>query len=488
MFAAYHLAKIDPEMQYEILGTDVDRESVAVATNGVFNVREIKQIPAVYLANHWANGTGDIADFVKAKKSIREKCRFRVANLLDLGELSTYGKFDLIFCRNVFIYFTPEQTKIIAHNLLKTLHESGYLLVGISESLSKMGLPIIPVGPSVYAHKKAVVVTSADKEAYVKKLETSPLVQMPKSAVLIPAKMRVLCVDDSPSVLAVMKQVLRDNHGFEVVGTAINGVEAQRQVKALKPDLVTLDIHMPEMTGLEYLKKHWDKNHPPVVIVSSVAREDASLALECLTAGASDYVEKPSLNNLAERGEEIRIKLACALKRKDQVPIKDELLNHKTLPPLRVQSVRVLIGGMGDQKALTDVMRDLATFKAPIVILTQGVGQAVTAMGQNLEHSSGLKIKPCSQEKLDAHGVFIGELQQHWHLVLENRSAENVSVMVFGSLSSTAQKQLASARGAQILVEDLAGNTPVNMPGWVSDICPTTSFAYRANSFLGIKK
>ena len=109
--------------------------------------------------------------------------------------------------------------------------------------------------------------------------------------------LKVLCVDDSKIILSLLKKIFSGNDGFEVVGTAENGQEAEEFLKHNKVDVMTLDIHMPIMDGLSYLKKNYNQSHPPVVIVSSVSREDAFKAMEGLRLGASDYIEKPSLED-----------------------------------------------------------------------------------------------------------------------------------------------------------------------------------------------
>jgi two-component system chemotaxis response regulator CheB len=124
----------------------------------------------------------------------------------------------------------------------------------------------------------------------------------------------VLVVDDSTSIQAVLKQVLGKDRGFEVVGTAANGIEAAKLLRTLEVDAMTLDIHMPGQGGVDYLKANFSRAHPPVVMVSSVDREEADLAHKCLTIGASDYVEKPTLANMGERGEELRNKIRAALR------------------------------------------------------------------------------------------------------------------------------------------------------------------------------
>ncbi len=337
MFLSYHLPRISPDLSYEILGTDIDPESVAIAKNGVYRWDELKDAPLRYMGAHWARGTGEISDFVKAKASIKSKCRFEALNLLHLQDDTAARPFDLIFCRNVFIYFNPTQTKEITRHLLKRLPPHGLFFVGISESLSNMGLPLSIVGPSIYAVPTTMPAGVAP-------------VAIPASQ---PQILKVLCVDDSPTILAMLKRVLTPDKGFEVVATAINPIEAAKLLKEISVDALTMDIHMPEQTGLEYLERNFNESHPPVVMVSTVSRDDPEVAAKCLRAGASDYIEKPTLATLGERGNEIRSKLWSAWRSRQelQVPFiaakKTKVLIVDDSPSIRTLLEKVLSADPG---------------------------------------------------------------------------------------------------------------------------------------------
>lgn len=106
---------------------------------------------------------------------------------------------------------------------------------------------------------------------------------------------RVLVVDDSVVVRRLVTDVLSEDPMIEVVGTASNGKLGVAKVDQLKPDLVTLDIEMPEMNGLEALREI-RKKHPrlPIVMFSTLTQSGAAATLDALAFGASDYVTKPS--------------------------------------------------------------------------------------------------------------------------------------------------------------------------------------------------
>lgn len=299
MFFRFHLKDNAPDIDFEIHGSDVDPESVKSAMNGVFRHSELKQCPANYLTDNWIKGEGEVKDFSKAKKDLRSKLNFSTQNLLSLNLPDKQKKFDVIFCRNVFIYFNNEQIKTITKSLLSNLTENGFLFLGVSESLNGLGLPISPLGPSIYGQKSAKVSTQTTV--------ATPQTQTAKPQ--LPKILNVLCVDDSGTILALMKKILTEEHGFRVTATAANGRIALELIKSQKFDLITLDLHMPELDGLGFLQESKNLNRPPTMVVSSVSRDDKSMGQKALLYGAEDYVEKPSLENLAQASDQIRSKL-----------------------------------------------------------------------------------------------------------------------------------------------------------------------------------
>lgn len=108
------------------------------------------------------------------------------------------------------------------------------------------------------------------------------------------APARVLVVDDSPTMRGLISAVLKADPDVEVVGQAGNAMEARAAIKQLDPDVVTLDIEMPEMNGLEFLEKIMRLRPMPVIMVSSLTHRGADASLAALEIGAFDCVGKPA--------------------------------------------------------------------------------------------------------------------------------------------------------------------------------------------------
>jgi two-component system chemotaxis response regulator CheB len=122
---------------------------------------------------------------------------------------------------------------------------------------------------------------------------------------------KVLTVDDSVFMRTVIRDMLSKDPSIEVVGTASNGIEALEKIQSLKPDVITLDIEMPKMTGLEVLHELKKlKTRPKVLMVSSLTSKDAEATTEAIRLGADDFMLKPKdIPHVREIGDELIAKV-----------------------------------------------------------------------------------------------------------------------------------------------------------------------------------
>ena len=104
----------------------------------------------------------------------------------------------------------------------------------------------------------------------------------------------VLIVDDSALMRKILSDILSSDHDIRVIGTAMNGLIAIERVKKLNPDVVTMDLRMPEMDGISAIKAIMKECPVPIIIVSAYTKEDSKEAIEGMEAGAVDFIQKPS--------------------------------------------------------------------------------------------------------------------------------------------------------------------------------------------------
>lgn len=132
---------------------------------------------------------------------------------------------------------------------------------------------------------------------------------------------KVLVVDDSAFMRNLISRIIEATPGLCVIGKAMNGRFALEKLPILQPDVIILDIEMPEMNGIEFLKERKLRNIDiPVIVLSSIAREGASVTMQCLGLGAADFLTKPSsdsgdLNDVAKNLSEVLLSYGGQYKR-----------------------------------------------------------------------------------------------------------------------------------------------------------------------------
>ena len=139
----------------------------------------------------------------------------------------------------------------------------------------------------------------------------------PTSASAEKRRIKVLIVDDSALVRSLLTDILRADPGIEVVGVASDAHIAREKIKALNPDVLTLDVEMPKMDGITFLKNLMRLRPMPVVMVSSLTERGADVTLDALALGAVDYLSKPKIDlavTLKDYGDELIDKIRAASK------------------------------------------------------------------------------------------------------------------------------------------------------------------------------
>ncbi len=184
---------------------------------------------------------------------------------------------------------------------------------------------------------------------------------------------RVVVVDDSAYIRKVVKEMLSRSPGIEVVGTARDGEEALSEVERLKPDVVTCDLIMPGVDGVEFIRRQMSTNPLPIIIVS-IAAESSERVLSGLDAGAIDFVQKPTAlatDKVFDVAEELIAKVTAAAR----VPVGRlrTAVADTPLPPTTFQnrySVLVIGVSTGGPQGLKSVVGQLpADFPVPVVIV-----------------------------------------------------------------------------------------------------------------------
>jgi two-component system chemotaxis response regulator CheB len=225
-------------------------------------------------------------------------------------------------------------------------------------------------------------------------------------------RIRVLVVDDSAFVRKVVTQMLSRSSSIEVVGTARDGVDALEQVERLTPDVVTLDLMMPQMNGVEFLRAQNARRWVPVVICS-IAHESGALALEALEAGAVEFVQKPTAlatDRVYEIADELIAKVlaAGAVSRRGTAPVREASQAERPMSARRRVGTDIVVLGIstgGPQGLRVVIPRLPADFPVPVaMVLHMPVGY--TAMyAQRLNEISPLEVVEAGEGDVLRPGV-----------------------------------------------------------------------------------
>lgn len=219
------------------------------------------------------------------------------------------------------------------------------------------------------------------------------------------SKVKVLVVDDSAFMRKLIVDFLSESPQIEVVGTARNGKEALEKVSLLNPDVVTLDVEMPIMNGLETLKQMMAKHPLPVVMLSSTTTEGAENTITAMQYGAVDFVAKPSgviSLDLYKVKEELINKVLLASRANVRAISKDNAgemranQRIKTVCDRKHQRKKIVCIGTstGGPRALQQVLTKLPeNIAAPIMIVQHMPKGFTKSLAQRLDSLSSIAVK-----------------------------------------------------------------------------------------------
>jgi two-component system, chemotaxis family, protein-glutamate methylesterase/glutaminase len=216
------------------------------------------------------------------------------------------------------------------------------------------------------------------------------------------AKIRVLVVDDSALMRKLIPQVLHRDPNIEVVGTAMDGEMGLKKIAELHPHVVTLDLDMPRMDGIEMLRQITRKHHVPVIVFSAQTDRSASITLKALSLGAFDFVTKPQ-DAASGRIEHIaaefalKIKVAAASGAPKMIITVPSAKRRERKPtampnwPSRVVAIGISTGG---PNALQYLFSQLPEDFPGCLLVVQHMPEGFTDMfARRLHESSAIEVK-----------------------------------------------------------------------------------------------
>lgn len=220
---------------------------------------------------------------------------------------------------------------------------------------------------------------------------------------------RVLVVDDSAFMRKALKRMLNSDPMIRVVGDAKEGRECLEKVKELKPDVITLDVRMPGMDGIEVLEKIMEEAPTPVLMISSLTSEGGELTLKALEVGAVDFIDKSSCHttfDILEIAETLvtKVKVIAGVDVRKVVETKPPpptpfLISHPPISQDHIPSHIVAIGAStGGPLALENVLVPLpANYSGAILVVQHMPAGFTRSLAERLDKSCAIEVKEAEE-------------------------------------------------------------------------------------------
>lgn len=316
---------------------------------------------------------------------------------------------------------------------------------------------------------------------------------------------RVLIVDDSPTMRALLSELLRHEADIKVIGTAADAAEARTMMREQSPDVVTLDIEMPGMNGLDFLEKVMRLKPTPVVVVSGLTRDGADTTVRALEIGAVDCYAKPdgSMGSLLTTDDgrlAMLIRNAARARLRDRAPavVAPVVSFTAATQPISHRPALIAVGAStGGVEALQLLLQNWPADCPPTVIVQHINGHFAEAVARRLDEQCAPKVtiaepdlplkvghvylapgndrhvqvrgsvaNPCARmradDKVSGHRPSVDVL---FRTVAETMGSRAVGILLTGMGSDGAQGLLAMAQaGATTIAQDEATCTVFGMP------------------------
>lgn len=222
-------------------------------------------------------------------------------------------------------------------------------------------------------------------------------------------KIRVLIVDDSALVRRILTEELSGDPEIEVVGTAPDPYIARDKIVKLSPDVLLLDIEMPRMDGLTFLEKLMAYRPMPVIIVSSLVRDNGALALKAMQMGAVEVIAKPgSAYSVGDMGEQLKekVKEIYAAKNPAAFP-KTKKVSANIAHDVAGKTVIAIGASTGGTEALKFILTTLPPDMPPIVVVQHMPQHFTRTMAEHLDQICNLKVKEAENGDIACRGTVL---------------------------------------------------------------------------------
>lgn len=241
---------------------------------------------------------------------------------------------------------------------------------------------------------------------------------------------KVLVVDDSKLIRALVTEMINQAPDMQVIGEAEDPFDAREKIKQFNPDVITLDIEMPRMDGITFLKNLMRLRPMPVVMLSTLTAEGAPITLEALEIGAVDFLEKPKINvvsELPQYRDVLQEKLRTAARANVRRPalVNPQAKQNQTLLQSNWETLKYKSGhlvAIGASTGGTEAIKDIITrlpANFPPVVITQHIPPVFsTTYAKRLDSISNMHVfEAFDGQVIEVGSVYIAPGDQHMQVV-----------------------------------------------------------------------
>jgi two-component system chemotaxis response regulator CheB len=236
---------------------------------------------------------------------------------------------------------------------------------------------------------------------------------------IVPMKYKILIVDDSKTIRNILARIFSSDPGLEVCGMAEKPSEVEALILKHKPDVITLDIHMPEMDGVALLKIIAPKYNIPTVMISSISMAEGPMVLEALENGAIDYLQKPEFSEIEKITPIIIEKVRMAAQSKSS--------QRKKANPIKVKgtcdlnSFIVLGSSTGGTEAIREIITALPDKIPPMLIVQHIPAVFSAAFAKRMNELCAFEVKEAENgDEVKANRILIAPGGQQMKFVYKN--------------------------------------------------------------------
>lgn len=239
---------------------------------------------------------------------------------------------------------------------------------------------------------------------------------------------KVLVIDDSPLIRRVLTEILHQADDIEVVGSAEDPYQAREMIKQLNPDVLTLDIEMPKMDGISFLKNLMRLRLMPVVMISTLTQKGSPITLEALELGAVDFIAKPSVNvseQFTQYAKVVQQKVRTAATARVRSFKPSEVKPLETLQGAKFSHNKVLAIGAstGGTEAIKEVLIRMPENCPPIVITQHIPPVFSSSFAQRMDRTCTINVKEAEHgDKLATGWAYIAPGDQHLRVIQQGGS------------------------------------------------------------------